>query len=313
MENKYINGLMGFVIGDAMGVPVEFASRDTLLKNPVTKMIGYGTYDVPEGTWSDDTSMLIATIDSINTKCDIDIKDIADKFLLWKNHADYTPNKEVFDIGNTTRNALDYFDEHRELEPTECGLTDINSNGNGSLMRIIPVAYYAVATKLKDFEVLELVKQLSSITHAHEISIMGCYIYVRLVMFLLNEKDKFSAYSMTKCVDYSMFSEETQEVYNRLIKEDIGKLNVDDIKSTGYIVDSLEAAIWVMLKSRNFTEAIIGAVNLGGDTDTIAALTGALAGIIYGYEEIPEQWLEKIARKEYLLDIFEEFSENKYK
>ena len=313
MEKKYIDGLMGFVIGDAMGVPVEFKPRSYLLKHPVTKMKGNGTYDVPEGTWSDDTSMLIATIDSINVKCDIDIKDIADKFLLWKNHADYTPYKDVFDIGNTTRNALEYYEEHRDLDPTECGLTDINSNGNGSLMRILPIAYYSVEKKLKDFEVLELVKKVSSITHAHEISIMGCYIYTRLVMFLLNNKDKFSAYSMTKCVDYSMFSEETQAAYSRLIKEDIDKLNVNDIKSTGYIVDTLEAVVWVMLKSENFQEAIIGAVNLGNDTDTIGAITGALAGIIYGYDTIPETWLEKIARREYLMDIFEEFSENKYK
>ena len=257
--------------------------------------------------------MLIATIDSINAKCDFDVKDIADKFLLWKNHADYTANKEVFDIGNTTKSALEEYEKNREEDPTKFGLTSEYSNGNGSLMRIIPLAYYAVEKKLKAFEVLELVKKLSSITHAHEISIMGCYIYVRLVMFLLNGKDKYSAYSMTKCVDYTMFSEETQQVYSRLIKEDISKLVVNDIKSTGYVVDSLEAAIWVMLKSESFTEAIIGAVNLGDDTDTIGALTGALAGIIYGYDAIPENWLEKIARKDYLLDIFEEFSENKYK
>ena len=313
MKEKYIGGLMGFAIGDAMGVPVEFKPRSELLDNPVTKMIGNGTYDVPEGTWSDDTSMLIATIDSINAKCDFDVKDIADKFLLWKNHADYTANKEVFDIGNTTKSALEEYEKNREEDPTKFGLTSEYSNGNGSLMRIIPLAYYAVEKKLKDFEVLELVKKLSYITHAHEISIMGCYIYVRLVMFLLNGKDKYSAYSMTKCVDYTMFSEETQQVYSRLIKEDISKLVVNDIKSTGYVVDSLEAAIWVMLKSESFTEAIIGAVNLGDDTDTIGALTGALAGIIYGYDAIPESWLEKIARKDYLLDIFEEFSENKYK
>ncbi len=313
MKEKYIDSLMGFVIGDAMGVPVEFEPREELLNNPVTKMLGHGTYDVPEGTWSDDTSMLIATIDSINAKCDLDIKDIADKFLLWMNHADYTPHKEVFDIGNTTRRALEEYANNREEDPDKFGLTDINSNGNGSLMRIIPLAFYAVEKKLKDFEVLELVKKLSSITHAHEISIMGCYIYVRLVMFLLNGKDKYSAYSMTKCVDYTMFQEETQAVYSRLIKEDISKLVVNDINSSGYIVDSLEACIWVMLKSESFTEAIIGAVNLGNDTDTIGALTGALAGIIYGYDAIPESWLDAIARKDYLLDIFEEFSENKYK
>ena len=179
-------------------------------------------------------------------------------------------------------------------------------------MRILPIAYYAIEKHLKDTEILELVRQISSITHAHEISILGCYIYVRYVMFILNGKDKLAAYNMTKAVDYTMFSEEARAPYERLIKGDISKLNVNDIKSTGYVVDSLEACIWVLLKSENYKEAIIGAINLGGDTDTIGALTGALAGIIYGYDYIPEEWKNEIARKEYLLDIFEEFSENKY-
>lgn len=311
MKLKYMDGLLGFVVGDAMGVPVEFQSREELLNKPVTKMTGYGTHNQPEGTWSDDTSMMIATIDSINAKNGIDYEDIALKFAAFKNHAQYTPYNEVFDIGNTTARAIDNFEENHD-DPLTCGLKDINSNGNGSLMRILPIAYYAVEKHLKDHEVLELVKNISSITHAHEISIMGCYIYTRFAMFLINGKDKYSAYSMTKCVDYTMFSEETQECYSRLLKDDISKLKVNDIKSSGYIVDSLEACIWVLLQSDNYKDAIVGAINLGGDTDTIGAITGGLAGIIYGYDFIPKEWLEKIARIEYLQDIIEEFSENKY-
>ena len=311
MKLEYLGGLMGFAIGDAFGLPVEFKSREELLKNPVTKMIGNETYDIPPGTWSDDTSMLIATIDSINLKNKVDYFDIALKFSAWKNHASYTAIGEVVGMGSTCAKAIDRFEENRE-DPTKCGLTDINSNGNGSLMRILPIAYYALEKSLKEFEIVELVKNVSSITHAHEISIMGCYIYVRYAMFLLTGKDKYSAYNMIKCVDYSMFSEETQKVYERLLKEDISKLKINDIKSTGYVLDSLEACIWVTLKSENYKESIIGATNLGGDTDTIAALTGGLTGIIYGYESIPNEWKDTIARKDYLLDIFEEFSENKY-
>ena len=311
MRLKYIDGLIGFVVGDAMGVPLEFTKREDLLKQPVTKMIGNGTYNLPAGTWSDDTSMMIATIDSINAKNTIDLKDIALKFSAFKNHASYTATGEVFDIGNTCRMAIDRFEENRE-DPTLCGLDDITANGNGSLMRILPIAYYAIEKKLKEYEILELVRQISSITHAHEISVMGCYFYVRYVIFLLNGKDKYSAYSMARCVDYGMFKEETQEAYKRLIKDDISKVKVNDIKSTGYIVDTLEAVIWVTLKSENYKEAVIGAINLGDDTDTIGALTGALAGIIYGYDFIPEEWKDAIAKKEYLMDIFEEFSENVY-
>ena len=311
MRLKYIDGLFGFVVGDAMGVPIEFKTREELLKNPVTKMIGEGTYNLPAGTWSDDTSMMIATIDSINSKNSIDLQDIALKFAAFKNHASYTALNFVFDIGNTCSIAISKFEENHD-DPTTCGINDINANGNGSLMRILPIAYYAIEKKLKEYEILELVRQISSITHAHEISIMACYFFVRYVIFLLNGKDKYSAYSMAKCVDYAMFKPETQEVFKRLINEDISKLKVNDINSTGYVVDTLEAVIWVILKSENYKEAIIGAINLGGDTDTIGALTGGVAGIIYGYDYIPDEWKNAIAKKEYLMDIFEEFSENIY-
>ena len=311
MRFKKIDGLIGFVVGDAMGVPLEFKSREELLKNPVTKMTCNGTYEQPAGTWSDDTSMMIATIDSINSKNGIDLCDIALRFQAYKNHADYTPYREVFGMGRTTISAIENFEANHD-DPTTCGLTNIESNGNGSLMRILPIAYYAVAKKMKDLEVLDLVTKISKITHAHEISIMGCYIYTRFAMFLLNNKDKYSAYSMTKCVDYTMFSEDTIKVYDRLLKEDITKLTIKDIKSTGYIVDTLEAVFWVILQSDNYKESVIGAINLGNDTDTIGALTGGLAGIIYGIDFIPKEWRDILARKEYLLDMFEEFVENKY-
>lgn len=311
MRLKYIDGIMGFIIGDAMGLPVEGALREELLKNPVTKMTEYGAHNMPLGTWSDDTSMILATIDSINSKNGIDLHDIALKFGAFKNHAQYTANNEVFDILNTCSRAIDEYSINHD-NPVECGLTAYNSNDVGALMRILPIAYYAIDKKLKDFEVLELVRDISSITHAHEVSIMASYIYVRFVMFLLNGKDKLSAYSMTKCVDYTMFSDDTREEFNRLLKEDIGKLKVNEIKSGNYAVEALEASIWVVLQSENYKEAMIGAINLGGKTDTIAALTGAMAGIIYGYDFIPEEWRNAILRKEYILDIVEEFSENKY-
>lgn len=311
MRLKYIDGLVGFVIGDAMGVPVTNIPRENLLEKPVTKMTGHGTFNLPPGTWSVDTAMMIATIDSINAKNAIDINDIALKFVAFKNHASYTAANEVFNLGKTTRMAIEKFEEEHE-DPTLCGINDINANGCGSLMRVLPIAYYAIEKKLKEYEILELVRQISSITHAHEISILGCYFYVRFIMFLLNGKDKYSAYSMAKCVDYTMFKEETQKAYEHLIKDDISKYKVSDIKSTRYVVDALTAAIWVILKSENYKEALIGAINLGGATDTIGAITGAASGIIYGYDFIPEEWKDAIAKKDYLMDIFEEFSENIY-
>ena len=311
MALKYLDGLFGFVIGDIMGQVSKNKTREELLKNPITKMVAEEKYNLPIGTWSDETSLTLATIDSINNKFLIDLNDIALKFSAYKNHGHYTATNEIFDMSRVTSIAIDKYDEDR-TNPTNCGLDSENSNDSNSLTRMLPIAYYAIERKLKDTEIIEIVKEVSSITHANEVSIMGCYIYVRLLMFLLNDKDKLSAYSMTKCVDYSMFSEEAQNAYNRIIKEDINKYKLSDIKSEDQIVNVLEAAIWVFLKSENYREAVIGAINLGNATDAIGAITGSLAGINSGYDFIPEEWLGQVQKKDYLLDIFEEFSENKY-
>lgn len=303
--SKVKDGFFGHAIGDAMGVPIEFKDREELLKKPVTSMIGYGSHSVPEGTWSDDTSMEIATIDSIVNKKKIDYQDIMMNFYYWLKDNKYTPHGEVFDAGRTCVQSIVNFS--KEIELLECGQRDIYSNGNGSLMRILPVAYYCHYKKCREDEIYEIVKNVSSLTHAHEISILGCYIYVNYVMFLLNGKDKLSAYNMVKLVDYSKFSEGALSKYSRILKGNIIHLSVNDIKSGGYVVDTLEASMWVILNANNFKDAIIGAINLGGDTDTVGAVTGGMAGIIFGYDSIPEKWLNKLARKDYLEELFAKF------
>ena len=288
-----------------MGVPVEFCMREKLLEHPVTSMRGYGSHPVPEGTWSDDTSMEIATIDSIINQKKLDYKDIMMNFYYWLKDAKYTPHGEVFDAGRTCNQSIINFSKGYELE--ECGQKDISSNGNGSLMRILPIAYYCYYKKLKEEQIYEVVKKVSSLTHAHEISVLGCYIYINYILFLLNGKDKFSAYNMVKLIDYSKFSNETLDVYSRILKDDIKRFNITDIKSSGYVVDTLEASMWVVLNAKDYREAIIGAINLGQDTDTIGAIAGSMAGIVYGYDSIPNKWLEKLVKREYLEDLCDEF------
>ena len=136
------DSLYGFVIGDALGVPVEFEERKKLMSSPVTTMKGYGSYDVPEGTWSDDTSMTLATMDSIiKQEGTINCNDIADKFCNWLNNADYTATNKVFDVGITTKYALmRYWND--KIDATKCGGTSLSENGNGSLMRMLPIALY---------------------------------------------------------------------------------------------------------------------------------------------------------------------------
>ncbi len=299
--SKIKDGVIGHAIGDAMGVPLEFSIREKLLEHPVTTMRGYGSHPVPEGTWSDDTSMEIATMDSIINKRELDCRDIMMNFYYWLKEAKYTPHGEVFDAGRTCIQSIINFSKGYDLE--ECGQRSISSNGNGSLMRILPIAYYCYYKKLNEKEIYEVVKDVSSLTHAHEISVLGCYIYINYVLLLLNGKDKFSAYNMVKLVDYSMFSSESLDVYSRILKDDIKKYSIRDIKSSGYVVDTLEASMWVVLNAKDYKEAIIGAINLGQDTDTIGAIAGSMAGIIYGYDSIPEKWLSKLVKKDYLEDL----------
>lgn len=304
---KIKDGVIGHAIGDAMGVPIEFCSREKLLKHPITKMIGYGSYDVKEGTWSDDTSMTIATMDSIINKQKLDYNDIMMNFYQWLKNSKYTPHEEVFDVGRTCIQAITNFSDG--VEASKCGLTDVMSNGNGSLMRMLPIAYYCYYKKLKEMEIYDVVKNVSSLTHAHEISILACYIYVNYVIRLLEGKDKFASYNLIKLIDYSPFSIEALETYKRILKADIKKLTIEKIKSSGYVVDTLEASLWVLLNAKDYKEAIIGAINLGGDTDTIGAITGSMAGIVYGYDTFPEQWLEKLVKRDYLEELCEKFEE----
>jgi len=302
------DSLYGFIVGDTMGVPVEFEDREKLINKPVTSMLGYGSHDVEAGVYSDDTSMTLATMDSIIKQNGIiNYNDIADKFCNWVNNNEYTATNKIFDIGMTTKYALiKYF--NNKIDATMCGGTNINENGNGSLMRMLPIALYCFYKNIKgDNEIFTLVKNSSSITHAHDISILGCYIYVRYVISLLETKNKISSYHFIKKLDYSMFIEEVKLEYYRILFSDISTLNINDINSSGYVVDTLEAVFWIVLNCSSYNESIIGAINLGGDTDTIGAITGSIAGILYGYDNISKRWISKLKNKDYIDEIIIKF------
>lgn len=302
------NGLIGFVIGDAMGVPIEFVSRMKLQKEPVTTMKGYGSYfDIPEGTWSDDTAMTLATLDSIIENKGINYNNMADKFCAWIKYGKYTATKVVFDIGITTKYALmRYMDEKKDA--IECGGVKISENGNGSLMRMLPIALYSYYQRLTDEEIYQIVKNTSSITHAHEISIMGCYIYVNYVINILNGLNKIDSYEKIKKLDYKKyFTQKTINEYLRILQNNIDDVPQEDIISSGYVKYTLEAVLWSVLTTTSYKDAIIKAINLGEDTDTIGAITGSIAGLIYGYESFPKEWLEKLKKQDYLEEISDEF------
>ncbi len=299
--SKFVDSIIGHAIGDAMGMATEFCQRKKLLESPVTKMLGSTRMGQPAGSWTDDTSMEIATIDSFIQNKKFDYADIMSKWCDWLNKGSYTPNSECFDVGKTCLKACRNFSVG--IEPIKCGLDNINSNGNGSMMRILPVALYSYYKKLSDEEMIKLSDEMSSLTHRHDISKLGCYMYNRFVINLLDGMNKQNAYKFMQKDNYSMYSEESVKAYDRLLNNDISKCNIDEINSSGYIVDTWECALWILLNSNSYEEVIIASTNIGNDTDTIGAIAGSMAGIIYGYESIPKIWTDKLVKKEYLINL----------
>ena len=307
-NNQYLGAIIGHAVGDAMGFPTEFSKREELLQNPVTEMIDSSDVGQSAGSWSDDTAMEIATIDSFIQKKYFDYKDIMDKWVKWISKSEYTPTGVAFDIGRTCLKAIKKY--CNGTAPLQCGSTSMNENGNGSLMRILPVALYAYSKNLDDISIRKLANEVSSLTHAHEISRLGCYIYVQFIICLLKGNTKQEAYKHIQGLDYRSFTVDSMNRYTRILDEQIEVQILDNIKSSGYIVDTLECAMWIFMNAQHYKEAIIASTNIGGDTDTIGAIVGSMAGIYYGFEDIPSSWLDKLQRKDYLMELVDRFEKS---
>ena len=305
--------MLGHAVGDALGVPVEFAKREELDNAPVTDMEGFGTYPYPAGTWSDDTSLSLATLDVLKGG-EIKWDEIMLNFGAWLQNDKYTATGETFDAGKTCVKAIINYLTN-DIKASESGGTDEHSNGNGSLMRIHPFVLYANATILNGTEEgywlwKGCIKQASALTHAHERSIMGCYIYGYCLSFLLKEPTKESLIKGIKFAGEDLDCLPEFEHYNRIFDKNFANLKREEIKSTVYVVDTLEAALWCLLNTNSYEECVLNAVNLGDDTDTVAAVAGGLAGALYGLNAIPEKWLNILKKRDYIEKMCETAVEN---
>lgn len=310
MDVKILKGmLLGLATGDALGVPVEFESRMRLRSEPVKDMRAFGSWHQPAGTWSDDTSLTIAAMESIARLGKIDYQDIMENFLRWYEQDAFTATGERFDIGNTTYAAIMRF-KQKFSPPTQCGLTDESSNGNGSLMRILPATLYLYGKhgKIAGDE-LKIVHEFSAMTHGHMISRMACGIYSLIAAKLLDGKNISEAFACGMEEAKTFYgSDATFANFNKLTDKNFAALPEDKISSSGYVVSTLEAALWCLLNTADYKSLALKAVNLGGDTDTTAAVAGGLAGIIYGVESIPAEWLSILKRRDYLEQICADFN-----
>lgn len=308
------NGICGYVVADALGVPVEFKSRSVLEMNPVTDMREFGTYRQEKGTWSDDSSMTLCTLESLTHS--LDYSDMMDRFLLWASNGYMTAHDEVFDIGVSTRTALMRFD--RGTPALQCGGNEFDENGNGSLMRILPIAFYLYRTVGSNFSAkpasYEIIHNVSRLTHAHPISLISCGIYCAVVCELLNGAEIYEAvkngintakkYYRSK-IEYAPHL----KLFSKVSADKLLDCDISMIRSTGYVLYTLEAALWCLLHTGNFKDCLLKAVNLGDDTDTVAAIAGGLAGIYYDIDELPADWLSVIPKLDMITELCDEFCE----
>jgi ADP-ribosyl-[dinitrogen reductase] hydrolase len=304
MKDQAKSLLFGVAVGDALGVPVEFRDRECMRNHPVTNMMGFGTHRQPPGTWSDDSSLTFCLAEALTMPFDPEV--IGRNFLKWYREGYWAAGERHFDIGGATHEAIQRM--KNGIPAAQAGGDEEYDNGNGSLMRIAPLVFYLKEKPAE--ERFAITKLVSSITHAHIRSVIACFYYMEFCRGLLNAQDKFLIYQKLKeefAKDADALHLPANEVrhIDRLLNHDICLLGEDEIQSSGYVIDTLEASVWCLLTTGSYSEAVLKAVNLGGDTDTTAAVTGGLAGLLYGFDAIPAHWVNQLAKMDPIADLAE--------
>ncbi|MBR6467105.1 MAG: ADP-ribosylglycohydrolase family protein [Desulfovibrio sp.] len=284
--------LLGLACGDALGVPVEFKPRGSF---KLAGMQGWGTHRQPPGTWSDDTSLALALAASL-VPGGFDVRQAGRNFQDWLFKGRFTPFGTVFDAGATTANAIARM--RKAPSPDLAGGTGEYENGNGSLMRIAPLALPLLDVPEAAAR-CEQVRKASSLTHAHPLSCACCFVFIEYLLLLARGLAKEDAYRKL-CVDFakdgSLIAGAQAQKLATVLKGRIPLLPEPAVQSGGYVLHTLEASLWCLLTTESYADAVLKAVNLGGDTDTTGAVAGALAGMCYGVEGIPPAWLGQLVK-----------------
>lgn len=288
--------MLGLAVGDALGVPVEFQSRVARRQQPVVHMQAYGTHNQPAGTWSDDASLTFCLVEALADG--FTTQQVAHNCRRWYFDNFWTPHGSVFDIGITTREAINRLEADHSL--VRAGGTDAYSNGNGSLMRILPLAFYLPDAPLQSR--FQVVAEVSAVTHGHIRAAVACFLYLEVARHLRARLTPMEAYAKmcteapAQLLELAIPAQEADH-FERVLSGRIPDLPAAAIDSGGYVMHTLEAALWCLLRYDSFAETVLAAVNLGDDTDTTGAVTGGLAGLYYGEAAIPANWLAVLARR----------------
>ncbi|WP_277983604.1 ADP-ribosylglycohydrolase family protein [Sphingomonas faeni] len=276
--------LLGLAVGDAIGTTLEFSRRDSGVR--VDDMVGGGPFGLQPGEWTDDTAMALALADSLAADASLDAHDVMLRFVAWWQHGDYSCTGRCFDIGITTREALARF---KLSGDPYAGSIDPMSAGNGSLMRLAPVAIRHWQNR---GQLADIAARQSRTTHAAPEAVAACVVYADMLADALSGMSKHDVLSAARS--------STAPVIAGIVGGSWRGKPRQDMRSSGYVAHSLEAALWCIGRTSSFASAVLLAANLGDDADTTAAITGQLAGALYGASGIPEGWLERLAWRDRL-------------
>jgi ADP-ribosyl-[dinitrogen reductase] hydrolase len=312
----HVNSLWGVIIGDALGLPVQFSDRDEMVRHPVLSMKGFGTFNKPKGFWSDDGALTLATADALSQG--ESLPRIMESFAAWLFLGAYTQDGVAYDMGQTTLTAIKNY--QRGMPVDRCGGRSLYDNGNGSLMRILPAILWLRSNYASGFmhqpEAREILHNISALTHAHPIALIACGLYASVADALLDGSTiptaietgierALTVYRDDPCFrPHLHWAEPLSDIHKLKLKP------TTKIRSGGYVVETLEAALWCLLRTSSYRDAVLTAVNLGHDTDTTAAVTGGLAAIAYGPETIPSEWIESIPRIDLVIGILQRFDQS---
>jgi ADP-ribosyl-[dinitrogen reductase] hydrolase len=291
--DRFRGCLLGLAVGDAVGTTVEFKSRGSF--PPVTDMVGGGPFGLKPGQWTDDTSMTLCLATSLITKKGFDPTDQMDRYWDWYRNGYLSSTGRCFDIGNTVRYALDRY--HRTGQPFS-GSDSPNSAGNGSLMRLAPLPMYYFPDLEK---IIHFAGESSRTTHGAQECIEACQLFAEMICLALSGQSKDQILFETKV-------KVSAPKINEIANGNYAQKTITQVRGTGYVVESLEAALWCFYQTDTFESAILQAANLGDDADTTAAICGQIAGAYYGESKIPARWLEKLFMRNEIAELADKLS-----
>ena len=285
LQDKYEGCLLGLACGDAVGTTVEFKRRGSFA--PITDMVGGGPFNLVAGQWTDDTSMALCLAESLLAQKGFDAKDQMDRYLRWYNDGYMSSKGYCFDIGLTISGALKNYSLHQN---PYAGSTHPRTAGNGSIMRLAPIPlYYLLSLE----QTIHFAGESSRTTHGSEEAVESAKLFAVLIRMALLGHDKQEI--LFKNEYYS-----NTATVNALAQGDYLVKEEKHIKGSGYVIESLEAALWCFARTDSFEQAVLKAVNLGDDADTTAAIVGQIAGAYYCVSAIPSSWLKKLYNVEFI-------------